>query len=226
MALEISYTDDDSTFYLVEFDVVTRETHSTTSTITSHAVERGANLTDFKRPGNRIISLECVVSNTPLNVPGFSGKNDNSSNVTMSTQALPGVVGSKAVTKQFSREFNRVKDMFDELYSLTENAPILTVATDVMVYENVQMINVSAPRTADDGDSISFTVDMVQIRIAETRMIEQPTPTQPRGRRATNNGGQSTRVVDTDSTSTTNPEPVQFNAARSENSNFGAIFGG
>jgi len=227
MALEISYTDPtDDSFYLLEFDAVMNETHGVTSTVSSHAVERGADVADFKRPGQRTISLQGIVTNTPLGDVPFSGKSDNSLGVQVQVQAVPGTVGSKAVTKQYTREFNRVKDMFDELYSLCESATLLTVATDLFVYENVQMINVSAPRTESDGESITFTVDLVQIRVVETRLVEVPTPTQPRGRPRNSRGQATTTQVDTTATPTPETGAIQFNATSSENSNFGSVFGG
>jgi len=197
--LQISYVEGDS-FVFVEFDAVMTENHEVMSTITSHAVERGADISDFKRPGQKHIRLEGLVTNTPLGAPPLSGLNSNASNVTVQTRAVPGAKDSRAVTQQFSEAFDRVKDMLAELTSLTENSVLLSIATDVATYEDVQLISMSAPRDSESGNAITFTIELVQIRIAETSTVDVPRPSQPRGRTRRNNGAQTTTQTNTSQT--------------------------
>ncbi len=198
MSLQISYTtssvipsgvgDDLATslaFIFLEFDCVLSETHEITSTVTEHPVEQGADLSDHKRPGQRRVRLEGMVTNTPISesVP-LSGPN-----------SLPsaGVVGPSdkgANVLQFPAEFDRVRDMFNALAELVETAQDVTLTTGVQEYDNAQLIALSAPRTARDGSSITFTLDIVVVRVAETQRVGAPLPRQPRGQRSVNNGNQ------------------------------------
>ena len=55
---------------VVQIDACTVETHSLTSTVTDHPVERGADISDHSRPDPELVTLQCLVSNSlPLNEP-------------------------------------------------------------------------------------------------------------------------------------------------------------
>ena len=50
----------------ITIDACVTESHSLTNTLTDNPVEQGAPITDHSRPEPRKITLDCVVSNTPL----------------------------------------------------------------------------------------------------------------------------------------------------------------
>jgi hypothetical protein len=53
-------------FDAIEVDACLSEQHALTNRLTDHPVEQGFNVTDHSRPMPRTVSLDCVVSNTPL----------------------------------------------------------------------------------------------------------------------------------------------------------------
>lgn len=55
--------------YLLTLDAVTTERHTLTQNVTEHPVEQGASLVDHIRPLPVAISLEGVITNTPLYLP-------------------------------------------------------------------------------------------------------------------------------------------------------------
>jgi len=180
-------TDDTGTDTLVilEVDAVMSESHEVMATLTDHPVERGADLSDHKRPGQRRYRLEGLVTNTPIGSVPLSGENSSANGVTGTVRDSP----AKASVLQFSERFDRLRDVLDALTALTETAQLVTVTTDVRTYEDAQIVSVVAPR--DATDSITFTVDITQVRIAETRDVGAPVPRQPRGRRTRDNGAQA-----------------------------------
>lgn len=183
--LTIGYLEGEA-FRVLEFDVVITEGHEITATLTEHPVERGADLADHKRPGPRLLRLEGLVTNTPLGAPPRTG--GELEDVTASTQST----ASKANVLKFSDSFDRVTKMLDKLTELTEGAQLLTIVTDVRTYEDAQLVGVTAPRTADGGDSITFALEIVQVRIADTQEVGAPVARSPRGRRSRDNGAQET----------------------------------
>lgn len=180
-------TDDTGTdtFVILEVDAVMSESHEVMATLTDHPVERGADLSDHKRPGQRRYRLEGLVTNTPIGSVPLSGENSSANGVTGTVRDS----AAKATVLQFSERFDRLRDVLDALTALVESAQLVTVTTDVRTYEDAQLVSVVAPR--DATDSITFTVDITQVRIAETRDVGAPVPRQPRGRRTRDNGAQA-----------------------------------
>src|SRR4051794_30438938 len=56
---------------VLDFDAVTSEKHDEPVEVTEHAVESGAAVSDHARPGPDTVTLECVVTNTPIVTPFF-----------------------------------------------------------------------------------------------------------------------------------------------------------
>jgi len=50
----------------IKIDVVSQETHSLSDTITDHPVEEGSDVSDHDRPDPDQVTLECLITNTPL----------------------------------------------------------------------------------------------------------------------------------------------------------------
>jgi len=202
MTLLISWSSDSGEFdgdefvvssvqHVLAFDCVTTETHEASSEITEHAVERGAALSDHKKVKQRRISIEVVVTNTPLGAPPESGF--GASPVSFASRKSP---NANAVVRVYSGAFDRMTDVHDTLVTLAESPIECTISTRTRVYESAQIIGCTAPRTSDDGDSIRFVISAVEIRIAESRRVDLPTPREPRGRATRDAGTQATTEVD------------------------------
>lgn len=184
---EVTFTEN-----VLEFDAVTSETHEGISEITEHAVETGAPISDHKRTKPRRLTIEALVTNTPLGAPPPSGF-DSGTPVTAEVRAEE--IGEstegqrpRANVVVFSAAFDRMVDVFDTLDALRSGDTFVTITTRVRTYENMQIVAVTSPREPEDGDSIRFTVECVEVRIAETRTVDAPVPREPRGARTTDRG--------------------------------------
>lgn len=167
---------------ILEFDCVTRETHDGTAFLTEQAIERGAPIADHKRPEPRRLSIEAWVTNTPLEAPPATGGRG----VTPQTSIADGVLS-------FDRTFDRVADAHAALRELIESPALVSVTTDVAVYDQMAVVSVAAPREAANGEAAVFTVDFVEVRIAETATVDAPAPREPRGQRRRDRGAQETQ---------------------------------
>lgn len=55
--------------YTLTLDASIHETHTATSTVTDHPVERGSNVADHIRPDPDVLTMEAIISNTPHFLP-------------------------------------------------------------------------------------------------------------------------------------------------------------
>lgn len=175
-----------ASIHLLQFDCVTSEKHEGSSIATEHTVESGAPLTDHKRPLPRKLSIEAIVTQTPLDAPPLSGTGD-SNNVTASIQQEP---NARANVVTFSQPFDRIRDVINALDSLRLDATSVTISTKHRTYDEVQIMTVTEPREADDGDSLRFSIEIQEIRVASSRSVDSPRPRESRGASTSDRGGQ------------------------------------
>lgn len=88
--------------------------------------------------------------------------------------STPGPDGASAQVLQFDGEFDRVRSVYDELRLLQDSATLLTVNTSIREYENLILQNLTAPRTVQDGASITFTFDLKEIRFVTSQTVKAP----------------------------------------------------
>lgn len=181
--------------HVLAFDAVTSETHDTGSTITESPVEAGAPISDHKRPLQRRLSIEAVVTNTPIGRVPDSG--DGSGEIAFSEQKSE---GAGAVVRVYTTSFDRMTSVLSVLDRLATEAIAVTITTRVRTYEALQIRSVSAPRKSDDGDSITFQIEAVEIRIVEALRVDIPDPLEPRGQRGVDAGAQATTEAPPEST--------------------------
>lgn len=177
--------------HVLAFDAVTSETHETGSTLTEHAVESGAPISDHKRPKQRSIRIEAVVTNTPIGTPPLSGFGPSPVDFAERKSEAAG-----ATVRVFTARFDRMSDALDTLDLLATTAITVTISTRVRTYEACQIVNVSAPRSSEDGDSLRFTIEARQVRIAEALRVDVPRPREPRGQDRASAGTQATAEVE------------------------------
>lgn len=177
----------------LEFDCVTSETHDGTSTVTEHAIESNAPISDHKYHNPRRLTIEALVTNTPLGAPPSSGYGDGvqiTGEVREAGEDEPGAAQRpRASVVVFSADFDRMADVADTLDRLRIEATPVTITTRVRTYEDVQIASVLMPREPDDGDTLRLTIECVEVRIAQSRTVDSPAPREPRGGRVTDRGG-------------------------------------
>lgn len=158
----------------IGFDAITAESHEVSAMLTTHPVESGQDLSDYKRPGARRLTLECFVTNTPLGSPPPSGLGP--SDVRLDVEG-------------FTALFDRVRDVYESLRDLVERDILVDVATGATTYTDLSLVKVNAPKNSP-VDGIRFTIEAEEVRIAETLLVEASAPREPRARRRESQGSQ------------------------------------
>src|SRR5258708_22204820 len=153
-----------STVYLT-FDVSLSETHQTDVEVTEHHIEQGAVITDHARPKPAVVTLEGLISNTPIK------------NLIQTGGALF-VKGSAGP----------VEDAYRKLLFLKDNAKLSTIITKLATYKNMLLFSLTVPRDAKIGDTLKFTAIFKEIRQVTLQTIALPPTKQPRGKGKKNLG--------------------------------------
>lgn len=117
-------------------DITRLEDHSFESEVTEHPVEEGVDITDHVRRKPIKLSMECVVSDSPVG-PVRDLRN-------------------RVTTKPS-------EDAFAKMLAIREAGEPVTVATSLKVFNNMLLTNLGVPRTAANGRALVFTVTFVQI---------------------------------------------------------------
>ncbi len=124
----------------IKLDVVPSETHGRADTITKHPVEEGSDISDHDRPEPDTLTLECLISNTPLDGPV---------------------------------DMNRAQSAWDALNSLRGSPDLLTIVTTLGRYTSMKITTLTATRTSETYNALSFTVAFEKIRIVKNRLTSQ-----------------------------------------------------
>lgn len=210
MALTLIWETESGELEAVEFDATLREVHSGSATVTEHAVERAANVGDHVKPSVRKASFECFVSDSPVETPltQMYGVTGAVRSLSLDGGTLPELVRgaqrsqpaeyeqrsvkATANVLQFDGEFARRERVYEQLERLRTSATILTATTILAQLDEVVITNLTAPLGASDGDGITFTLELTNVRFAETQIVEVPDPVDPRGRPGQDAGPTST----------------------------------
>lgn len=145
-------------------DAALSEDHTFDSEVTTHPVERGSNITDHIRKLPISVTIEGIVSDTPVGRAGV---------VRSGVAALQeeGLIE----TQTFSSE------ALDALLAVRDRAEPVTITTSLKVYSNMALERLSVPKDAATGAALRFTATFVEIRIVENKRTRVRTAV-PRGR--------------------------------------------
>lgn len=143
-------------------DAVPEERHRLSATATEIEVERGVDITDHVRPNRDPLTLDVVISDTPL----FFLDPDE--------------------------ELTRAKDAWEQLDDARTRALLAIVTTKWKTYEDMVLTEAIATRTAADGSWIHAELTFMPIRQVSTQTVEDPVPARAHDRRETDRGSQAT----------------------------------
>lgn len=117
----------------ISLDVVPSENHQISSSITDHPVEEGANVSDHARPDPDILTLECVISNTPL---GASADPNRSQNAWV---ALRGLRDRGALVTVVTT-LGRYESMEIQSVSVTRDAPTYNALSFTVTFKKIRVV--------------------------------------------------------------------------------------
>lgn len=138
----IDKQDNDPQFAMIDsflIDACISESHEYKSEITKFPVERGGTITDNIRNEPLTVTMECIISNTPI------GK----------------------LAQQFSSA-GRSDFMYQRLLEIRAARKPVTIRTSLKKFNNMALESLSIPRGKGGGDFLRFTAVFVQIDIVDT----------------------------------------------------------
>lgn len=149
----------------IVLDAALEETHTLQARATEHPVETGCDVTDHVQSLPASLTLEGIISNTPLSALGLTRfKNDD-----------------------------RAHAAFKEFEAIVQTGRFIDIVTSLKTYKNMVIEDFVVTRHAHDSDALSFSCTAKQISMVSSRLINI-TPTQqpnlPRARKKKSVGKQ------------------------------------
>ena len=166
-------------------DVAVSEEHSFESEVTAHPVETGADITDNVRAQPIVVTLDCVVSDTPIGEM-VKRRDESGTNVPSS-------------------------DALAFLKAVRDAREPITLATSLGAYENMVLRSLSVPRTGDTGDALRFRVTFQQVVLVTNARTTVPVAV-PRAKKRINRGTKP--AAETSVAAPEPPEDNRTNLAR------------
>ncbi len=169
MSVRLTWTSGDRELEAV-FDAVVTETHSRSAQVTSHPVEQGSDVADHVYIDPLRLTLEAVVTNTPLATPVTQARN--------SQGEVRRVDNAKANALRFDKDMLRPRDVYEALRKAYNDKSSFDVDTAIEIYRSMVITSLSVPRDAGSGaqtsngvrvDRLSFSIEMQQIRVASSK---------------------------------------------------------
>lgn len=138
----------------IVIDATVTETHLSECDVTKNPVEGGAPVTDHVQVLPKKLTIEGVISDTPLGF-AFIG------NIQNLVRSVTTIFGGRS----------RSQDAYDDLVRLQTSKRPFTVITNLKKYDNMIMASLSVPRTSQTSGAIHFTAEMQEIIIVESEEI-------------------------------------------------------
>lgn len=135
-------------------DVVLSEDHTFESDVTEYPVESGSNITDNVRPRPIVVTMECLVSNTPI-----------------------GFLASRHPNGEQGGGGEPADDCYELLQKIRDKREPVIIRTSLRTFDNMVLKSLSIPRAKDRGDALKFTASFQQIQVVtnkRTRRIAVP----------------------------------------------------
>lgn len=156
-------------------DATISETHSLSSSVTEYPVESGANLTDHIRALPIEVTMEAIVSDTPL----MRMKPLRDSGRTAPQRAA--VASSQALTPQLVQTASALKPdvakpsqaALDHLVKMHAACKPVHIVTSLKTYENMAVTSIEIPRSKDQTGGLWFTVQFRQVQIVENTRVRR-----------------------------------------------------
>lgn len=183
-----------TTIAQLKLDAAKQINHTSAATPSKNPIEARSgdpidNFTDHIRLENKQLTIEGMISESPLSVLGsafnvFTGAasgifNDNRLTSQFSgfaTQALAAGFGSIAglIANRNQNDLQYPLKAFQFLVELQENRVPFTIVTSLKRYESMVLTNLSVPQEARNGKSLMFTASFEQINIVQTQTVLIP----------------------------------------------------
>ena len=159
----------------LDLDVVTRIQHDGSSIVTDYTVEKGVNVADHSRPEPERVTIEGIVTDTPLDAPvfGFDGvRRENDGGFLLWNGAV-----------------RRRQAVQDKLTQIRVAGDLVTVLTPSRKYPNMAIEMAQFVQESEMSGKTEVTLEFRQVRTVSLQFVA---PTERRGDKKGKRGKQST----------------------------------
>jgi hypothetical protein len=172
------------TFHLT-LDATVKETHELSAQVTDHPVESGSNLTDHIRTLPARISLQGIISNTPIVVPVDGADSARGIQVLVEgaqpTILVPfggrvplGLPRQQASVLGFDRQFDRVLVARQQLELINQRGILVSIVTTFKTYYSMAFESISFDRDKDTGNAVSVQLSAKEVLIGQVTSASVP----------------------------------------------------
>lgn len=159
---------------VIQFDASIKENHQRESPPTEFPVEDGTVISDHIIIKPFQLELTGIISDTPIG--GIQGLITEASSVLTSSLLPPvgviaGSVISSTLFSALASSSSPSVAAYGQLLQLQENALPVDVITSLQRYENMWIKSISAPRDADTGKALIFTVTLTQLLLVTPQSV-------------------------------------------------------
>lgn len=154
----------------LKLDASLKETHNRTARVSDNEIEDGSIVSDHVKLDPKSISMECLVSETPVSILGLGVSTDD-----FLGAANDFLDGDKSAFEGLVKNTRRTpKEAWTYLNDIMEKRTPFSVVTSLQRYENMIITSLSAPRAAQNGKDLYFNVELRQIQIVESSVTLIP----------------------------------------------------
>ena len=196
----VSWFDKKLNYFVLRFDIIESESATFTSEVTSHAVERGANISDHVRDVMPTAHLDGFVSQKPhlgeslvtdgkvdgrvgaalLKFPAYKPKfSPTPGGLTKVASGLfedaPPTQMSVSVL-QFAVAINRPEQVLQALFALKQSAQLVEVNAPSFSLQDCVITSITTTREPEDGSGMHFGVDFTGVRRVSSKRTDQILP--------------------------------------------------
>lgn len=140
---------------IYRFDAVLNVDAKRSSTVTKHPVETGVTITDHVFTNNTIIEISGVITNQPIPQKLFNP-----------------VIGQDRIEKPFEGARVRVQSAYDVIVKSFNDKELITISHEFDSFANCIITNLTIPRNAQIGESMSIKLTLEQLQIVSTDISE------------------------------------------------------
>jgi hypothetical protein len=159
MSLTLLYRKNPTTIDSVVLDASVTQSHVTEVEVTEHPVETGAAISDHARKKPDTLSIEGIVSNTPM-----SRSQDHRIIATQSGNLSTNVLEDHPADRPGYAE-----DAYAKLLALADSGKLITIVTSLRTYDSMVLTNLTVPRDAKTGDVLRFTANFKRVRVVTNK---------------------------------------------------------
>lgn len=167
--------------YALELDAAETYGHEHTAETTDRVIDAGATVTDHVRLNPDTMTLEGVVTNSPLRA--MAPTRDR----VVSTQSIKLPDGTGVSVARWDATFDRVRQTDELFQQLMESRALLKITTGLRVMENLILTRYAPKKDESTGNSLAVVLEVKHLRFATTQratvtpVVRRAIPPQQRG---------------------------------------------